>query len=808
MFPHDNCLTFYYQNARGLRTKTDAFYRNVLMHSYDVVSICESWLPENIPDNELFDERYLVFRRDRDYAKTGQTLGGGVMIAVRREIAVTPRPEWHSNAEDIWLTLSLRSKNHEMKKLNICTVYIINNNIGSSVNAQLSTFTNNLYDITTQNSDQSFIVLGDFNQSNIYWSKNCDSNELQPFNISGDSQRNFIDTLESCFLTQYNHVANSSSRILDLILCDFPVEVFPCDSPLTKEDSHHPSLKIVISHFIPQMAEVKPRLKYFYDAADYDSILSELDNVGWKTEIYSRSIDDAVDFFYQTLYNLRRQFVPSKLVTSSKFPPWYNKCLIKILKEKSKFAKKHRIYNNISDLQTYLLLKTRAIEIEKECYNNYVAKAEASISINPKAFWSYVKLKSKNSSIPASMSYEGNTANSTEQICSLFSEYFHSTFLNQILNNSNDVVGGDVSVESFQSLNFIEVSEEKVLKLLKTLDISVSAGPDDIPPLFITRCASSLVQPVVMLFRRSLSEGVVPKLWKAAFVTPIHKKGDKSKVEHYRPISKLCILAKIFEKIVYDQVYSSLQSSFSPCQHGFLKGRSTVSNLLLFNQYLTENMDGGGQVDCIYTDYSKAFDRIDHSLLLRKLLRLGIHGDLFRWVSSYVSRRTQAVVINGFTSSWMEIPSGVPQGSLLGPLLFVIFINDVESCFHHSQLFLFADDMKIALRIDDAHDQLRLQSDLHRLDTYCYANKLDLNVSKCYLISFTRKRCPSLCDYMLKGMRLDRVSQVRDLGVIHDEKLLFDVHIDHIISKANKSMGFLIRMSKNFKILYCAYVYS
>ncbi|KAG7297988.1 hypothetical protein JYU34_018748 [Plutella xylostella] len=225
-------------------------------------------------------------------------------------------------------------------------------------------------------------------------------------------------------------------------------------------------------------------------------------------------------------------------------------------------------------------------------------------------------------------------------------------------------------------------------------------------------------------------------------------------------------------------------------------------------------MDGGGQVDCIYTDYSKAFDRIDHSLLLCKLHRLGIHGDLFRWFSSYVTRRSQAVAVNGFLSPFTEISSGVPQGSLLGPLLFVIFINDITSCFQHSQLFLFADDMKIAKRICSADDQTDLQSDLCRLDSYCLANKLDLNVSKCYLITFTRKIHPLQFGYSLKNTDLIRVNQVRDLGVVHDEKLLFDHHIDQLISKANKSMGFLIRISRNFtkiktiKIIYCAYVRS
>lgn len=205
---------------------------------------------------------------------------------------------------------------------------------------------------------------------------------------------------------------------------------------------------------------------------------------------------------------------------------------------------------------------------------------------------------------------------------------------------------------------------------------------------------------------------------KSALVTPVHKKGPKSEVSNYRPISKLCIVAKVFERVVYDQVYAALHNTFDHNQHGFLKGRSTVSNLVLFNEYLTDAMDSGSQVDVVYTDYSKCFDKIDHKLLITKLELIGIRGDLLRWFSSYIDNRSQAVVINNYISGWVRIPSGVPQGSLLGPLLFLIFINDISSCFHTSQLLCFADDMKIFSTIRSANDVVNLQADLSRLDLY------------------------------------------------------------------------------------------
>lgn len=197
-----------------------------------------------------------------------------------------------------------------------------------------------------------------------------------------------------------------------------------------------------------------------------------------------------------------------------------------------------------------------------------------------------------------------------------------------------------------------------------------------------------------------------------------------------------------------------------------------------------------------------------------KFLGAGIRGDLYRWFESYIDNRSQAVVINNYMSSWVEVPSGVPQGSLLGPLLFLIYISDIDNCFHHSKALIFADDMKIVKEISSANDCVALQEDLDRLDHYCSINKLDLNPSKCSFITFTRKRLPITSTYYLKGQSLRREHKVRDLGIIHDSKLLFDEHVDYIVKKALKSLGFIMRLSrefkhvKSFKILYCTYVRS
>jgi hypothetical protein len=494
------------------------------------------------------------------------------------------------------------------------------------------------------------------------------------------------------------------------------------------------------------------------------------------------------------------------------FPAWYSPALKKALKEKFKFLRKFRVYGNRSDEQSFKILRDRCKALEKDCYRAYINTVEDSLKDNPKMFWSFIKSKSSSNDLPSSMKYGDNVLNTGQSICDTFSAYFHSNFL---ANSSSLTIPCSLSsVPSVTDINNIVIDIEEVIKVLSTLDPSKSAGPDFLPALFLKNCAKTVATPISILFKKSLAQNTVPSIWKRAFVTPVYKKGSKVNVTNYRPISKLCIVSKVFEKIVYKQLYAALQQSFGPSQHGFLRGRSVASNLVLLNEHLTVAMDRGYQVDVIYTDYSKAFDRIQHELLIQKLQMIGVGGDLLRWLSSYIDNRSQAVVVKNYISGWLTAPSGIPQGSLLGPLLFAVFINDIEKCFKTSQLLCFADDMKILASISTTDDTRLLQEDLVRLDNYCLRNHLDLNASKCSVVTYSRKRNLVLVDYMLSNVVLKRETVIRDLGVLHDHKLVFDSHINNIISKASRALGFIMRSSRDFrhaktlKILYCSLVRS
>lgn len=220
---------------------------------------------------------------------------------------------------------------------------------------------------------------------------------------------------------------------------------------------------------------------------------------------------------------------------------------------------------------------------------------------------------------------------------------------------------------------------------------------------------------------------------------------------------------------------------------------------MLFTSFIFESIDNREQVDAVYTDFQKAFDKVDHVLLLNKLAYNGIRGNLLRWFCSYISNRSQRVVVNGFASNSVRVTSGVPQGSILGPLLFVIFINDIKKCFLNTKFLLYADDLKIYKTIHSIADCNLFQDDLDRFSNYCITNKLHLSLSKCNTIIFTKNKNITRFTYTLCEAPLREVTTVRDLGVTLDSKFKLDQHIEQIVSKAFQMYGFVMRAAVDFK---------
>ena len=283
--------------------------------------------------------------------------------------------------------------------------------------------------------------------------------------------------------------------------------------------------------------------------------------------------------------------------------------------------------------------------------------------------------------------------------------------------------------------------------LLKNVKPSKAAGPDCIHGLVLKNCAYGLAYPISKLFQVSYNSGIIPQEWKMANVVPIHKKDKKIDVTNYRPISLTCIIMKIFERIVRDEIMLKCYHLINDKQHGFLPKKSCETQMLYFHESVTLSMNNDNQTDVVYFDFSKAFDSVNHDILLLKLKQqFGINGRLLKFLVDYLSNRQQCVVIGGEKSEFRDVTSGVPQGSILGPLLFVMFINDMINCVTDgTNIALYADDTKIWREIIHWDDHIMLQNDINNLYQWSLENKMYFNLDKCKVLSIAKNFLNKFC---------------------------------------------------------------
>ena len=304
------------------------------------------------------------------------------------------------------------------------------------------------------------------------------------------------------------------------------------------------------------------------------------------------------------------------------------------------------------------------------------------------------------------------------------------------------------------TISDIFITADEVHEVLISPDEDKATGPDKIPAKLLKNCASCISLCLSQLFNKSLFLSKLPSEWKLSNIIPILKSGQRREVTNYRPISLLSLVSKVLGRCVFNKLIVHVSHQFYHLQFGFLKGKSTTAQLLEVLHDIGTMLDKRRQVDALYLDFSKAFDKVDYKLLLMKLHRFGITGNVLRWLNNYMFDRKQRVTLLGETSQALPVLSGVPQGSILGPLLFLIYVNDLPaSVSTKSTIALFADDTKCYRTVKTTEDGAELQSDLTNLVGWCKTWRMDLNVSKCGVLSFTRSHKPISYPYEHLGTK-------------------------------------------------------
>ena len=366
-----------------------------------------------------------------------------------------------------------------------------------------------------------------------------------------------------------------------------------------------------------------------------------------------------------------------------------------------------------------------------------------------------------------------------------------------------------IDQQQTENLSNLEISTNGIEKLLKNLKPDKAAGPDRIKPIVLKELSEQIAPILQVIYTVSLQTGQVPEDWTSANVAPLYKKGDKSDAANYRPISLTCIACKLMEHIVASNLVRFLDSNnlLYDLQHGFREKRSTETQLVMLVEDLARAASSGKQTDLVLLDFSKAFDMVSHEKLLYKLHDYGIRGPILSWIRAFLGGRTQTVVLEGESSDTIPVTSGVPQGSVLGPILFLVYINDLPESIT-SQVRLFADDTAVYLTITDKDtDGTTLQSDLDKLQEWSRKWDMSFNPSKCQVIQATKARVPIPTSYSLHGQTLKTVSSARYLGVDIASSLSWNTHVDRVASTANRTLGFLKRniKSKSPYIRKCTY---
>jgi hypothetical protein len=383
------------------------------------------------------------------------------------------------------------------------------------------------------------------------------------------------------------------------------------------------------------------------------------------------------------------------------------------------------------------------------------------------------------------------------EAANLLNDYFSSVFTKEDCNNIPEPILVFLGKIETEGLLTIQITREAVEKKLEQLKVDKCPGLDGLHPKMLFELRKEIAQPLATIFNSSLRCGIVPKDWKDAGVTPLFKKGKKAEAQNYRPVSMTSLVCKLMESILKDGILGHLDkfSLIRDSQHGFTKGRSCLTNLLDFFEEVTSTVDEGKAMDVIYLDFAKAFDKVPHVRLSKKILAHGIGGDILGWVQNWLKDRRQKVSINKTYSGWKDVLSGVPQGSVLGPLLFLIYINDLETGVI-SKLVKFADDTKLGSQVANDQDVEKLREDLNKVFKWSVDWQMMFNTDKCTVMHMGKNNKGA--EYKLGAAVIQTSNRERDLGVIIDRTGKSTEQCVLAVKKANSVLG-MIKRNINFK---------
>lgn len=633
-----------------------------------------------------------------------------------------------------------------------------------------------------------------------------------------------MNTLHDYNLTQVVQDPTRENHVLDLFLTNNPsivnrVSIIP-------GISDHDAVLIDTSTSARTKPQ-KPRKIHLFGRADWNGLKAHIQKLHETFTLSNKYVSDSVEelwnSFLSSLEEGVNNFIPSKWSSTKNKLPWVDFALKRLYRKRDKAYRKYKKHNTLNLREQYLNIKHLCRKETKRAYQKYLEGIlnidnsdstphdNTQIRPNTKKLYSLLKHSRQDSTGIDSLRKDNKLFTGETDKANVLNDQFQSVFtakspislssLAKMKVQDTVDTGREIPNSTYsphKPMPDIEISVKGVEKLLTNLNPNKAAGPDQIRPIVLKSLSHELAPILTELFKKSIQESTLPEIWKMANVSPIYKKGSRTDPANYRPISLTCILCKTLEHIVASSITRHFTNSnlFYDLQHGFREKRSCQTQLLMLVDDILQSVNMKSQVDLILLDFSKAFDMVNHEKLLYKLHYYGIRGYTLKWIKNFLDNRSQSVVINGYSSNTIPVSSGVPQGSVLGPLLFLIYINDLPNYVHSSKVRLFADDTALYISLSVASHSSLLQQDLHNLEQWEKSWDMKFNPSKCQVIQITKRKEVIPTQYILHNTILDTVSSAKYLGVTISNDLTFNKHIDTITNKANQTLGFLRRNLK------------
>lgn len=782
-------LSMCHANIRGLSNVKLSAMRTTFCKYFDVITLSETFLSLNCTTDLSIAGYHDIIRKDRD------SFGGGVAMYIKDNIIYKRHYNYECRLlENMWIELTTCEG-----KLFICTIYRPPNFVDfwDYLDA-------NIEQVKTETNGGRIVIIGDMNAD---------------FNTHHGNR-----LLNLCNMHNFTYHINEPTRItshsktcLDQILSNIPINVSSSfvQAPVSTND--HCTIGI---EFNFKIITDPPYYRHVwqYDKGDYDGFRTALSSADWDACFQTQDVNTVCTNWTQTFLNIARMYIPHRVVLiRPRDSPWFTGELRTM---KRKLIRLYRIAKTkMSEFHwnKYKSYRNMYHESLTRSENNYYGNLCDSLKTgrNERKWWATIKQlmgRGNNYSYPPIFDPNNNCyVSSSQEKATLFNNFFLS-------HSDIDTSTAELPLQdniAGETLDNIVATEDEVRDLLQCLDVNKATGHDGISAKMLKSAGQSIVSSLTKLINICIDKGKMPNEWKRANVLPIHKRDNKDICGNYRPVSLLPILSKILEKLVFKYVYNFLldHNVFTPHQSGFRPSDSTVNQLACLYHTFCEALDKKKDIRIIFCDISKAFDRCWHDGIIFKLKRIGITGNLLEFFKDYLHNRQQRVIISGQQSSWGTIKAGVPQGSVLGPLLFLIYINDLVNDIT-CDIKLYADDTTL-FTVTNNHQEAAqlLNENLKRVEEWANQWLVTFNHTKTKLMTITLKTNNTSDNHpiMFGNDQLTEVSQHRHLGVELDSKLKWTGHVSNVIKSVSKIGDILFKLKyrldrKTLQQIYVSFV--